>query len=201
MSELKMIDSSTDISKLHLIPMKWDVEYHGTAYQVFAIQGYVHTIGGKYGENNYWCCKRYEEPTNRNLIPFNGDPCNWGILIENNTSYHYHDMGDYREIRSSYNCVITRNNKHFYSFGARDLCWAFSHAHDLLVTKIQEGPIPYNSYDYQDHISGRVIYYWGKRAVIQTPQDPSGCVMIHVDGEPETRRIDIISSNGIRWYE
>ena len=38
--------------------------------------------GGKYGNNDLWAYPRYEEPTYKNLIQFDGDPVCWGIKYE-----------------------------------------------------------------------------------------------------------------------
>ena len=34
-----------------IIALDWDVNINGIPYQVYHISGYVHTIGGRWGEN------------------------------------------------------------------------------------------------------------------------------------------------------
>ena len=51
-SDIKLVNKDTDISKLKMLKMPWDVEVRGVPYQVVKIEGYVHTIGGGRGENN-----------------------------------------------------------------------------------------------------------------------------------------------------
>ena len=52
MAELKLIKEDTDLSILH--PLDWDAVLNGKEYQVYRAEGYVHTIGGRWGENDYW---------------------------------------------------------------------------------------------------------------------------------------------------
>ena len=52
MHRIRLIEKDTDISKLNIAKIDWDVVVRDRSYQVVRIDGYVHTIGGKYGENN-----------------------------------------------------------------------------------------------------------------------------------------------------
>lgn len=51
MYEIKLVDRDTDLSKLK--PLDWDVVINNRPYYVVKINGYVHTIGGHWGENDY----------------------------------------------------------------------------------------------------------------------------------------------------
>ena len=54
MSEIRLITEDTDIDSLKISKMDWDVEVKGVPYQVVRIEGYIHSIGGRWGENNLW---------------------------------------------------------------------------------------------------------------------------------------------------
>ena len=51
MTELKLIDKDTDLSILY--PLNWDAVMGDKEYQVYSAEGYIHSIGGRWGENNY----------------------------------------------------------------------------------------------------------------------------------------------------
>ena len=52
MQSIRLIDRNTDISKLKMCQMYWDTVINRKPYFVVLIEGYIHTIGGKYGNNN-----------------------------------------------------------------------------------------------------------------------------------------------------
>ena len=68
MSEIRLITEDTDIDSLKMSKMDWDVEVQGVPYQVVRIEGYIHSIGGRWGENNLWMYPRFEIPTYDNLV-------------------------------------------------------------------------------------------------------------------------------------
>ena len=71
MTDIRLIEKDTILPKLY--PYDWDVYINDKPYYVVRIEGFVHTIGGKYGENDLWAYPRDEEPTYKNLIEFNCD--------------------------------------------------------------------------------------------------------------------------------
>ena len=58
MMNIKLIDRDTDISRLKIRQMGWDTVINGKPYFVVQIAGYVHTIGGKYSNNDLWAYPR-----------------------------------------------------------------------------------------------------------------------------------------------
>lgn len=48
MQSIRLIDRDTDISKLKMRQMDWDTVINKKPYFVVLIEGYIHTIGGKY---------------------------------------------------------------------------------------------------------------------------------------------------------
>ena len=79
MQSIRLIDRDTDISKLKMRQMNWDTVINEKPYFVVLIEDYIHTIGGKYGNNNLWAYPRNEKPSCENLIQFDGEPVCWGI--------------------------------------------------------------------------------------------------------------------------
>lgn len=63
MQSIRLIDRDTDISKLKMRQMDWDTVINKKPYFVVLIEGYIHTIGGKYGNNNLWAYPRNEKPS------------------------------------------------------------------------------------------------------------------------------------------
>ena len=60
MKEINLIKKDTIIPKVK--PLDWDVEIKGRPYYVVRLKGFIHTIGGKWGENEFWAYPRDEEP-------------------------------------------------------------------------------------------------------------------------------------------
>ena len=88
MTDIKLIEKDTNISELKMSKMPWDVEINGVPYQVVRIEGYVHSIGGRHGENNLW------------MYPRNGN--------------YTRTKWDEIECVTSGGAMITRNGKDFY---------------------------------------------------------------------------------------
>ncbi|MBN2545746.1 MAG: hypothetical protein JXB50_08115 [Spirochaetes bacterium] len=156
MTEIKLITDKTDLSILNIEKMGWDTWHNDRPVDVYRIEGYVHSIGGHWGENNYWCCVRNLTPTNSNLMEFNGHPCQWGYNIEANNYYKY--KYNQASIEGNYSIKILRNGFPFYSFIARDLDWGINRAR-MLLFNINEHPVNFNMIDYQKEIIGREIMW------------------------------------------
>lgn len=190
MREIKLIDEKTDLSRISILD--WDVNVKGHRYTVYRVDGYYHSIGGKYGNNDLWCCLEDEEPTYKNLIEFDGVPCRWSFKVEQN-NYTKSKWGE-NEVRSNCICTIYRNDKEFMSFGTRDYEYASSKA-QVLITKLQEHPINFTSKNYIKEIEGRKIWYREQKAIIERYIEGQNCIIISFeDGEykePEYLKEDI----------
>ena len=82
MTQFKHVTKETDLSIIKH-PLPWDVVIHGRPYYVVKLDGYVHTIGGRWGDNDYWAYPRDEEPSYENLVEFEADdPVCWGITYQ-----------------------------------------------------------------------------------------------------------------------
>lgn len=208
--EIKLIDKNTDLSNLK--PLKWDVNIKGIPYNVYRVDGYVHTIGGKYCENDYWCCPAFEIPTYKNLIEFDGEVIRWGVKCE--SSNYIKTKWDETEVRHIYNIIITRNDEDFCEFGCRDLGYGLAEAQCKIV-KYQEHPIDFTERDFAIKLKGRKIWYKNQKAVIESWVKGQACVIIKFENgkyepleyekeddfgyEEETIKEDILSRH-IWWF-
>jgi hypothetical protein len=173
MLEIKLIDENTDLSGLK--SLNWDVNIKGNPYNVYKIDGYVHTIGGRFAENDYWCCPVDETPTYKNLIEFNGEPVRWGIESYSN-NYTSSKWGE-TEVRHNYQIVITRNGKPFVSFGARDLSYGLATAQYKLAN-YQEHPINFTDRNFKEKLEGRKIWYKNQKAIVEKWVEGQACIII-----------------------
>lgn len=164
MAEIKLIDSSTDLSGLKK-PVGWDLEINGMPYDVYRVEGFVHSIGGKWGENCYWACPMGENPSHENLIEFSGDAPTWGVTFERN-NYIKHKW-DETSVECNGNCWITRNGKKFYHVPGRYMDYGLAKAQYLLVQLLEECPLYLNERDWREQALGRKIWYHDQPAMIQ----------------------------------
>lgn len=178
MCKIHLIDKDTDLSNIY--PLHWDAYLGTTPLTVYRVEGCVHSIGGRWGENSYWCCPRGETPTYKNLMEFSGEPCNWSIKASSMNRVHTHWCEC--KLESSVLIEILRNDKLFYSFGCNDLNYGLNKAQELLVSKIHEGFFNFNDIDFDKDLIGKKIYYRDQPAII-TRYIPGKCsVWIEPDG-------------------
>lgn len=164
MGQIKLIHENTDIASLNMTKLNWDAEIHGKPYQVVRIEGYVHSIGGRWGENDYWCYPLREEPTHRNLIEYSGASggVRWGIRYEQN---HYTKCKwDECECNLSEGAMITRNGKDFYYCGGRI---GLAKAQYLLGGIIDEHPLSLHERDFDKKAEGMKIWWRSQPAILQ----------------------------------
>jgi hypothetical protein len=175
----KSPDKDTDFSKIDKTKYNWDLVINGKPYDIWRLDGFIHLIGGKYGNNDLWCCPADEEPSFENLIGFDGEAPTWGIQASKG-NYVKTKWGD-TECRGGGGWTITRNGVPFYEGGCRDLEYGLSKAQAELV-KIQEHPIGFGMRDWEDELVGRHIYYHEQPAIITSViGDGQLCAMIAPD--------------------
>ena len=173
--QIKLIDEDTDFSKIKKLP--WDTYCCGNLFDVYRIEDHYHSIGGKWGNNNYWACERDKKPTLDNLVEFSGDVCSWTLKFEESNSMRY-KYGE-SEMMSCIGVSIERNEKKFYHFVVSDMDYGISKAR-LLLFEIHEHPIRFNNQNYQNEIIGRKILFREKPCIIESYY--SGSVIIVPDG-------------------
>ena len=182
--DFKFIEKDTDITALNIRPLDWDVVIKGRPFYVARIEGYMHTQGGKWGDNCYWAWPRDEEPSYENLIPFNANHVvRWGLRYEE--SFYTRCKWDETSIEGTAGTMITRNGKDFYLVRG-DIGYSVPKA-QVIITEVQEGVLNVNDIDYDKKLIGRCILYKGWPAVIALWCDGQGCICIKYAGESGKR--------------
>lgn len=196
MSKLRLIEKTTDISKLEMTKMPWDVEVYGIPYQVVRIKGYVHTIGGRHGENDLWMYPRNASPTHENLIEYQCDGCGvcWGIKYEPHN--YVRSKWDESECFTSGGVTITRNGKDFY------FCRGGIDEARVLIRRLEEHPIFLSEYGWKDKVVGRKVWWRSEPAIVRSYIDKQACVMLKPDGiEKFTTPAEFADEEGDNYYE
>ena len=143
-------------------------------YQVISIAGHCHTLGGRWGDNDYYAYPRDEEPTIENLLEFNGSPCSWGMIASN--SHYVLNKWDESSIESGQSITITRNGAPFYT------THGIFHALDLLeYLKANEHPLDLQEYEFDKKMIGRKVWWKGQRAIIDHYIRGQACVILKPD--------------------
>ncbi|MEN8907922.1 MAG: hypothetical protein ABF289_18375 [Clostridiales bacterium] len=206
MAEIKLIDKNTDFTKLKMELMKWDTYSNKEYYDVYRIENHFHSIGGKWGNNNYWASPRGEKPTYDNLIEFSGVICSWGMrFYESNfikTKWNETEMNDIVKFE------ITRNDKIFYDFIVRDIEYGIAKARKIMI-EIHEHPIPFNEQNFEKQIVGRKIKWMDKPSVIESYSINWNLIVVpdgwdireyrHYEGGEESISEDLFD-NSIDWF-
>lgn len=177
MCELRLIEENTDISALKMRKYDWDVEVQGIPYQIVAVDGYVHAIGGSRGENNLWMYPRNEEPTYDNLVEYYGSGCGvcWGIKYEPHN--YIRTKWDETECYTSGGAMITRNGKDFY------FCPGGIIEAQYLLRDIDEHPLDLNMYGFAEKMIGRKVWWRSEPAIItHWVGHGQACVILKPDG-------------------
>ena len=174
MSEIRLISARTDISQLHMRKVGWDVVICGRPFQVVDIEGYVHTIGGRWGDNSYWAYPLDEAPTYENLVEFCADdPICWGITYA--PRLYIKGKWDESKARRTEGIMITRNGE------------LFSDAHSLIdalqkIEQYREHPMSLDERGYAEKVIGRKVWWRSQPAVITRFIKGQACVILEPDG-------------------
>lgn len=174
MTQIKLIDEKTDLSQLIIHPYDWDLVVKGVTYQVVRIEGYVHTIGGRWGDNDLWCYPLGEEMSVENLAEMcANDPVCWGVRVEPYL-YHRHKWDDH-SIERSAGVTITRNGVPF------DTDYSYEGAM-VKIGKFREHPLDLDCRRYAEKCVGRKVWYRSEPAVVTHFIEGQACVMLAPDG-------------------
>ena len=194
MKGIKLINKDTIIPKSS--PLDWDLEIKGRPYYVVRLEGFVHTIGGHWGENDFWAYPRDEEPCYENLIEFDSDsPVLWGIEYKP-THYVKCKWGE-SEIRRGSCLTITRNGKPFDNLYHNEIYYGIDKAR-VRISDYNEHPLNLNTIDFDKKMVGRKIWWRSQPAKIKSFIWGQACVVIVPDGiekfetPPEFRNDDWI---------
>lgn len=201
MKEIKLIKKDTIIPKT--TPLDWDLEIKGIPYYVVRLEGFVHTIGGHWGENNLWAYPRDEEPCYENLIEFNSNsPVLWGI--EYKPTHYIRSKWGETEVRRSGCLIITRNGKPFDKLNCNEICYVIDKAR-VRISDYNEHPLELNTIDFDKKMEGRKIWWRSQPAKIESFIWGQGCVIIVPDGiekfeTPPEFRDDDWMDDGENYY-
>lgn len=189
---IKLIDRTTDISRLKMRQLNWDTVINGKPYFVVLIEGYIHTIGGKYGNNNLWAYPRGEKPSCENLVQFDGEPVCWGI----NYAPYNHARYKHGEFEASTlgNVFITRNGEKFC-----DVRGGIERA-KCMINDFSEHPIGLNEIDFDKNVIGRKVWWRSEPAVVTSYISGQACVMLEPDGIPRFTTTAEFADEGCEYY-
>lgn len=192
MLNIKLIDRNTDISKLKIRQMGWDTVINGKPYFVVRIVGYIHTIGGKYNNNDLWAYPRDEKPNYENLVQFEGEPVCWGI---NYAPYNYaRCRHDEFEATTIGNVFITRNGEKFC-----DVRGGIERA-KCMINDFNEHPINLNEIDFDKKVIGRKVWWRSEPAVVSNYISKQACVILEPDGIKQFTTPAEFADEGCNYY-
>jgi len=209
MYEIKLINKNSDLSKINRL--EWDVVVNDEEYYVYHCPGFIHSIGGKRGYNDYWCCLRKENPSFETLREFNGESCRWGFFINENHSNKY--KWKQRSLEVNIKIEILRNDKNFYTFVVNNFDYGMVKARKLLF-EINEHPINFHEINYKNKILNTKIewkmipciiteYYNEKLVIIPdlkftTKEAFLKAIFYNCDNELSV--VDDLFSSSINWF-
>lgn len=177
MAKIKLIKEDSILPSLR--HMDWDVVISGIPYYVVKIPGYIHTIGGRYGENDLWAYPRDKAPTHETLIEFDcSEPVSWGIRYEpqNYAKTKY----DETMSRSGGGVEITRNGEIFCHVKG-NINYGVDQARAMIV-ELRDHPLDIESIDFDKKAIGRRVWWRSESAIITRYVNGQACVILEPDG-------------------
>lgn len=134
----------------------WDAVVGSQELNVYCISGFPHSIGGRMGINELYCCPRGEKLTIDNIMCFSGNSCKWDVFFE---SRNYNkNKWDEERIEHNYRCIIYRNSKKFYTLCSYNLEYLMAKSQTLMMN-IHEHAICFHMIDYEKEIINRKILW------------------------------------------
>lgn len=179
MAVFKTITKDTNIDSLKMYKLDWDVVIYNRPYYVVRINGYVHSISNRYGENNLWAYPRDEEPSYENLVQFEcAELVRWGIRYEprNYISFKYEEP----EAMSGGRIIITRNDADFCEIHG-GLSYGIDKAR-IMIEEFKEHPLPLEHIDYDKKMIGRKVWWRSEPAIITSYVDGQAAIILEPDG-------------------
>lgn len=177
MADIRLITKDTVLP--HLQHMDWDVVINGIPHYVVRIEGYVHTIGGRYGENDLWAYPRDKAPTYDTLVEFGCEnPVAWGIRYE--PQNYTKTKWDETEARSGSGVAITRNGEIFCHVTG-GLNYGIDKARAMIV-EFGEHPLDLSTINFDQKAIGRKVWWRSEPAIITEYVDKQACVILEPDG-------------------
>lgn len=177
MASINLIKKDTVLPPLH--HMDWDVVIDGVPYSVVRVVGYVHTIGGRYGENDLWAYPRDKAPAYETLIEFESEkPVAWGIRYE--PKNYAQTKWDETSVHNSGGVAITRNGEVFCHITG-GMYYGIDKAR-VMIAQFEDHPLGLNSIGYDLKAIGRKVWWRSEPAVITGYVTRQACVILEPDG-------------------
>lgn len=171
----------------------WDVTLgdNHKPMRVCSIDGCLHTIGGRYGNNCLYMYPRDEKPTLENIEPFNGEVV-WSYTVTQTNRYRKDD------VRCCNKCKIFKAGQQVYEFNCG---WELMpHKIMMYIEELKELPIYIFEIDYEEkYVLGRKIKFKEKPATIVQYMKKRGYVLINFEDGSEPVFDDILSKS-IGWF-
>lgn len=191
MKDSRIIMRNTDLSKLRIKKLNWDVVVKGREYEVVSIPGYDHSFG-----NDYWMYPRGEEPCYDNLVQYNlkeGGVC-WGYEYAPHLYFVRSRKSGLMNCRKTSEYKIIRNDKEF--------CRIRGSIHKVLYTieQFKEHPLYLESYNYRKNAIGRKVIYKGELyEITEWVNGRAAVILRNVQGSVDYEcEVDILDPN-IQW--
>lgn len=166
-----------DLKKIDRYDWKVTIGEKHKPLQVCSIDGCIHTIGGKYGTNEYYAYDYNipkEEVTIDDLNEFNGEVC-WGYNVEQR---NYYRKG---RIETGTFCTITCAGEQVYEFRCD---WnLMPHKIMMTIEALRELPVvtPITHRRFEEKLIGTKVYFKDKPGIITGYFKKSGEIMIKAD--------------------
>lgn len=190
-ADIRPFDNKRDnLNDLKTFDMKDDIcigSYKSsTRYHLIRVPDRVHSIGGRYGNNDYYIYDRryddiFENKTERYhnitkgdaLIAYSGvRGALWDIKTEH---YQYiKTKYDETECRCVHNVTIMRNFEEFFTVHSIDEA-------RYLINRLNEHPLELNEYNFDKNVVGRKVWYRSQEAIIERFINNQACVILVPD--------------------
>lgn len=184
----------------HMIFLDYDIPMC-----MYKVKGYYHSFicrDGLEAGNDYYICRRDEEPSVSTLSPYSKYDWNiWGMEIKSNTYRSKHS------ISNNYRASITRNGKEFDTLGGNDLYTVTMRAQHMIF-ELENHSLPFNfmEIDFDKKIVGYKCKWKGRPCTITSYIMGQNCVVLDILGEVgdyaegETIK-DHLFSSSFEWYK
>ena len=185
--EIRLINSNTDLSKLKLEKLDWDISISDESMDAYRIQGYIHMTGGTKGIYDIWACSRGKKPTVDNLIAWGGVyGSRWGFSInpQNYRKYKWTNI----DVENNIKIIITRNDLAFDEFFANNMLYALSEASSRIL-RYQEFCIDLNCQNFENEFIDKKVFWKEQPAVITSYMSRQACVMLKPESGSFTKPV------------
>jgi len=178
--EIRLINKDTDLTKLDLNQLDWDISVRLNKKDAYRISGFCHATGGRQGVYDIWVCPRGQKPTIENLVAWRGTyGARWGFSInpQNYERFKWNSCSYETNIK----VVITRNDLIFDEFFVNNFLFAVTEANSRII-RYKEFCVDLNCSNFEINFINRKIFWRDEPAIIISYISKQACVMIKPDG-------------------